>query len=221
MEKFLSGMTNKNVQTKVECKICHKSGHSEDKCFKQKTCFKCRQKGHIARYCRNETQNREHTSAFKCDKGDSDVFEPAQRTVISVNIGEQTVDFLYDTGSQFSILKRSAYDNLVHRPPLNDIRKSGIGIDGHRFDIDGVAYLNLNFLTENNSRYMLEYEPVLISKCVTSNIFGAKTENRFKSCFRDLQDSSLIYTTKENSEKVKIPCYKEKINSNHVLTQHL
>ena len=66
MEKLLSGMTNKNVQTKVDCKICHKSGHSEDKCFKQKTFFKCRQKGHIARYCRNETQNREHTSAFKC-----------------------------------------------------------------------------------------------------------------------------------------------------------
>ena len=51
---------------------------------------------------------------------------------------------------------------------------------------------------------MLEYEPVLISKCVTSNIFDVKTENRFKSCFRDLQDSSLIYTTKENPEKV--PC---------------
>ena len=33
MEKLLSGMTNKNVQTKVECKICHKTGHSEDKCF--------------------------------------------------------------------------------------------------------------------------------------------------------------------------------------------
>ena len=75
-------MTNKNVQTKVECKIQYviKLDIRKINFLNKKTCFKCRQKRHIAKYCRNETQNREHTSAFKCDKGDSDVFEPAQRT---------------------------------------------------------------------------------------------------------------------------------------------
>ena len=110
----------------------------------------------------------------------------AQRTVISVKIGTQNVDFLYDTGSQSSIMTRESFDNLVSKPPLQTINKSGTAVDGSLFKFDGIAYLNLIFPTEEGNQYTLEYEPVLVSSKVTCNIFGAKTENRFRACFRDL-----------------------------------
>ena len=36
----------------VTCANCGKSDHSEDNCFKLKTCFKCKEEGHIARFCK-------------------------------------------------------------------------------------------------------------------------------------------------------------------------
>ena len=191
------------------CNFCHKTGHPEEKCFKKKKCFNCNELGHISKYCKNN--DKQHTATAAFEKQDST--EPAHRTVISVNVGTQNIDFLYDTGSQFSILKRSTYDKLITKPPLVNVTKSGIGIDGHQFDFDGLAYLNLTFQSEGKQIYTLEYEPILISKHVTSNIFGAKTENRFKTCVRDLENSTIMYTTKETNQHIRIKCFKEKLIS--------
>ena len=71
----------------------------------------------------------------------------------------------------------------------------------------------MSFETENKQPYTLEYEPVLVSSKVKSNIFGAKTENRFKTCVRDLENATIVYTTRDQGETVKVKCYKEKINA--------
>ena len=42
-------MTSK---ARVTCANCGKSNHSDDSCFQLKTCFKCKEKGHIARFCK-------------------------------------------------------------------------------------------------------------------------------------------------------------------------
>ena len=39
-------------RSKVVCEHCGKVGHSKDKCFKLKTCFHCKRKGHLSRHCR-------------------------------------------------------------------------------------------------------------------------------------------------------------------------
>ena len=44
----------------------------------------------------------------------------------------------------------------------------------------------------------MEYEPVLVSKEINSNIFGANTENRFKSCERDFEKLFIEYKTDNN-----------------------
>ena len=42
-------MTSK---ARVTCANCGKSNHSDDNCFQLKTCFKRKEKGHIARFCK-------------------------------------------------------------------------------------------------------------------------------------------------------------------------
>ena len=39
-------------KARVACANCGKSNHSEDNCSKLKTCFKCKEKDHIARFCK-------------------------------------------------------------------------------------------------------------------------------------------------------------------------
>lgn len=48
---------------------------------------------------------------------------------------------------------------------------------------------NLKFKRNSGGEFVLEYEPFLVSAAVEGNIFGAKTENRFKSCTRDLENT--------------------------------
>ena len=80
------------------------------------------------------------------------------------------------------------------------ITKSGIGVDGHKFSIDGVANLNLKLLQTDGTFHIIEYEPVLISNAIDTPIFGIRTESRFQDCVRRGQDETLTYTTQKNSE---------------------
>ena len=196
------------------CNYCGKTGHIEEKCFKKKTCHICKQKGHIARYCRDRNKNEVPNAATRTKESISlGNKEKASRTILKINVGNQKIDFLYDTGSQYSIMKKETYDSLENKPPLNPVTQSGIGIDGHSFGFDGIVYLNLTFNVDDGEPYTLEYEPILVSSKVTSNIFGAQTENRFKTCSRDLEKSELKYTTKEHDKKINVRCYKENVNS--------
>ena len=55
----------------------------------------------------------------------------------------------------------------------------------------------------------MEYEPVLVSKEITSNIFGTRIENKVKSCLRDFGKLFIEYKSDKN-QTVFIECYKEK-----------
>ena len=208
MTKILEKMETSNskpVQSTVTCSFCGKKGHNENKCFKKKTCFVCNKQGHIARYCSQKN------TAAACETPTFDNIQPAPRTIVTVNISGKEVDLLFDTGSQFSIITKETYDTLPIKPPLMNVQQSGIGIDGHRFQFEGVAYLTLTFKKDDGTDYPLFYEPVLVSKFVKSNILGAKTESRFKICERNLENETLIYTTRKD-EKIIVKCYREKLN---------
>ena len=55
-----------------------------------------------------------------------------------------------------------------------------------------------------------------VSKQINSNIFGAKIENKFRSCHRDFEQLFIECKTDKN-QTVFIKCYEEK----SLLTQHL
>ena len=131
--------------------------------------------------------------------------------MVNVEIGGKNIELLYDTGSQLSIITKTTYDTLLDKPPLIDVKQSGVGIDGHQFQFEGVAYLTMNFKKEDGTDYPLFYEPVLVSNSIKTNILGAKTEARFKTCVRDLENETLTYTTK-NDEKIMVNCFKERLN---------
>ena len=96
-------------------------------------------------------------------------------------------------GSQYTIITRKTYDSLPNKPPLSPFNSSGIGVDGHTFCFDGRVYLNFSFDLKEGGAHQVEYESVLVSKEINSNIFGAKTENKFKSCHRDFEKSFIEY----------------------------
>ena len=130
--------------------------------------------------------------------------------MIKVDVGGQTISCLYDTGSQYSILTRDTYNTLKAKPPLSDVDRLGSGVDGNSFKFDGIIYINLTFKTESGRPFTLEYEPVLVSSAVKCNIFGAKTENRFKSCSRDIDKGTITYRADTCEEPITVNCYKER-----------
>ena len=216
MEKILNNVEEKpnTVDARREnCEECRKPGHNRSSCFKLKTCYLCKEKGHISRYCKksvpaNVLNLQKHTY-------DNVMTSPEQRTRVEINIGENVLDFLYDTGAQYSILTRKSYDLLKIKPPLSDVDRlgngiGGNGVGGNRLEFDGIVYLNLSFKTESGRLFTLQYEPVLISSAIMSTIYGAKTENRFKSCLRDLQEGTISYRSNECKEVITLQCFKEK-----------
>ena len=125
----------------------------------------------------------------------------------------------YMIGSQLSIVKRSIYDDLPNKPPLHGVSKCGIGIEGSKFIFDGVVYLNLELQTEEGHIYNLEYEPVFVSSQISTNIYGMKTEERFKSCLKDHENLTLVYSPRVGDENITIKCYKEKVSTTTAYVQ--
>ena len=118
-------------------------------------------------------------------------FKLAPSTIIKINTCGETIDFLYDTGSQVTIMTRNGFESLPNKPPIQKVERSGTAVDGTPFKFDGVAYLNLSLPNERNGQYALEYETILISCNVESNIYGAQTEEKFRECERDIERSTL------------------------------
>ena len=81
------------------------------------------------------------------------------------------------------------------KPPLVEVKQSGIDTDGHKFTFEGVAYLTLNFKKSDGTNCTLFYEPILVWNHVKTNILGEKTGSRFRSCTRDFEQQTLVYTT--------------------------
>ena len=144
---------------------------------------------------------------------------PAEHFLLKIKVCEKLYEFLYDTGSQFSIIKRSVYDDLPNKPPLHGVTQCGIGTEGSKFIFDGVVYLNLELQTEEGHFYNLEYEPVFVSSQISTNIYGMKKEERFKSCLKDYENLTLVYSPRVGDENITIKFYKEKVSSTTAYVQ--
>ena len=93
---------------------------------------------------------------------------------MNIDIGGKGLTFLYDPGSQYSVLPLNIFQQLANKPPLTPINRAGMGISGVPFKIDGVT---VNFKREDNTSFNLEYEPVLVSSDIKNNIFGTETSD--------------------------------------------
>ena len=152
------------------CSNCGANGHDRSRCYKLKTCYHCGMKGHISKHCRKKRENsqapkngRVSSSAGRMTaesqiNGENGVaLKPVPRIMLKLNIGGSDMDILYDPGSMYTMITRRAYDELKIKPPLVPVNRGGIGISGETFRLDGVAYLNIKFLREDGTSYILEY----------------------------------------------------------------
>ena len=108
---------------------------------------------------------------------------------------------------------------MPNKPPLHGVTQCGIGIEGSKFIFDGVVYLNLGLQTAEGHTYNLEYEPVFVSSQISTNIYGMKKEERFKSCLKDYENLTLVCSPRVGDENITIKFYKEKVSSTTAYVQ--
>ena len=197
-------------KARVTCANCGKSHHSENNCLKLKTCFKCKEKDLIARFCKAGNPEYE-TASFKASAAVQQA-KPSKILFFEVNISGKELMFLHDTGSIFSIITRGDYDRLPTKQPLQQVEQSGVGIDGSKFAFDDIVYLNLVLSNEDGETFELSYEPVLVSSQVSSNIFCFNSEEKFTSCCHNSEDNIMTFTTKSR-KTLKVKCYRENIEA--------
>ena len=126
MEKLLTDRTSQN--NRPFCCNYQKPGHFVGNCFALRKCFHCIEKGHIAKNRKKTHSAPTAINSFE-DLTKEDL-QPEQRTLINVHVSDEPVSFLYDTGSQYTIITRKTYDSLLNKPPLSPFNFSGIGVDG-------------------------------------------------------------------------------------------
>eukprot|EP00795_Rhopilema_esculentum_P013177 gene13177-3978_t len=208
------------------CSNCGANGHDRSRCYKLKICYQCGMKGHISKHCRKKRENshapkngRVSSSAGRMTEENQINVEngfalkPVPRIMLKLNIVGSDMDILYDPGSMYTMITRCAYDELKIKPPLVPVNRSGIGISGETFRLDGVAYLNIKFLREDGTSYILEYQPVLVSSAISSNVLGMDTELNFKGAVRD-HFNDLITFVPWSGDQVVIKYWKEKKDTN-------
>ena len=110
LDSLTSG-TNENTRG-MECSICHKLGRDRSRCKKV---------GYIAKFCRSSIDRAGNTSSSEFNES-GDIIKPTPRIVMKSNICDTEVDFLYDPGSQVTIMTRKAYDSLKFKPPIQEIK---------------------------------------------------------------------------------------------------
>ena len=84
--------------------------------------------GHIAKFCKGKQENQTAASQFERSPENevSQPIIPERRITFKIQVGKQELDFLYDSGSQHSIIPRKIYNQLDQRPPLSPVNVSGI-----------------------------------------------------------------------------------------------
>ena len=65
----------------------------------------------------------------------------------------------------------------------------------------------------------MEYEPVSVSSQISTDIYGIETQERFKSCLKDHENLTLVYSPRVGDENITIKCYKEKVSTTTAYVQ--
>ena len=201
--------TTSTSKARVTCANCGKSNHLEHNFLKSKTRFKCKEKGHIARF--RKAGNAEYKATPWKASATVQQVKPSKRLFLKVNISGKELMFFHDTGSQFSIITRDDYDKLPTKPPLQQMEQSGVGIDGSKFAFDGIIYLNLVLSNGEGETFELSYEPVQVSSQVSSNV-SSNSEEKFILVCRNSEESIMMFTTKSR-KSLKVKCYRENIEA--------
>ena len=129
--------------------------------------------------------------------------------IIKVTVSDIIIDFLYDPGSQYTMIPKEVYDKLNFRPPLIPLEKSGMGVDGHKFSLLGIVYLNLKLHQTDGTFYTIEYEPVLVSENIDTPIYGLHSEKAFVECNRKTDNMILTYVAKESKTPIMVKMFHE------------
>ena len=214
MENLVTNFNGGTVQReKVVCEECGKNNHTKNNCFRLKTCFLCNTRGHISRYCPKKPPS----SGTECH---GTILKPVKRIMISLELNNNAPhEFLYDPGSQYSMITKTAYEKLINKPPMLPTSMVGVSVQQVPFKLDGTVYIDCRFRDEHGEVFILPNEPFLISSAIESNIFGMHTEHRFVTINRDYSKSILSFTT-HNGREINMRFYNEKkssvVNSAHV-----
>ena len=203
----------------VSCSHCGNIGHTKQRCYKLKDCYQCGRKGHIAKHCRDKNQagngtnrmNEMSSAHSKVSEGQCADIAVVPRIMLQAEMGGAKIPLLYDPGSMYSMITRAEFERLPQKPPLMPASRSGIGISGEKFELDGVAHLNIRFYREDGSCYLLEYQPVLVSSKIKSNILGMQTELQFKGATRDHLNRLLTFIP-HNDVNITLKYWKESSN---------
>ena len=123
MEKLLTDRTSQNDRPLYS--NCQKPNHFVSNCFALRKCFNCNEKGHIAKNCKKTHSAPATINSLEGLKKEH--LGPEQHILIKVS--DKPVPFLYDTGSQYTIITRKTYYSLSNKPPSSSFSSSGIGFD--------------------------------------------------------------------------------------------
>lgn len=215
MEKIVSHMAATNVQrgqSLRSCEECGKSNHDTRFCWKRKTCFVCQELGHISRFFPKKPTG---SAGIECSDGPEVTLQPAARIMLSVGLNNETFEFLYDPGSEYSIITKATYDSLKHKPVLESTHRIGLSVQKVPFKMDGIVHLTCQFYDVAGNVFNLANEPFLVSEAIDTNIFGMHTEQRFRTIRRDHVDGLMTFSTYKGDE-INVKFFREKhaINSN-------
>ena len=196
---------NRNKSDLV-CEHCSKVGNNESSCFLFRKYFTCQKMRHISRFCPGKGDPKISSGVYN-PKGTN--LSVSERIFSKIAVGGTVIDMLYDKGSMYTMIKRELYDKLQPKPALVPLDKCGIEATGHKFIIDGVAYLNLKLKLRKDDRsyYNVEYEPVFVSGDIMEYYYGMCTEKRFDDISRNHINKSITCTPSDGTDKVSIKYY--------------
>ena len=123
LEKMIENMVTHIASTHISqqnnqrtCRECERTNHSTRNCNRLKTCFLCNERGHIRLFC---PRKKVDSSGIGSEMADDVNITPAARLMLNVSVKDTKVEFLYDPGSEYTMLTAEAYKGLKNRPPLS------------------------------------------------------------------------------------------------------
>ena len=63
--------------------------------------------------------------------------------ILKLTVGRKLLDFLYDPGSQFTMIPKHLYGRLAQEPALFPINKLRVGVAQQNFSLDRVVFINI------------------------------------------------------------------------------